>query len=282
MPTPPKSPETLRAIELLLLWEGTAGNERMRELFDLHFTTVSRLLSQYEEMNPVGMAYSTVQRRWVADADFSPLLTSGTIDEYLALTLTERKNGASPVIRTQLDFGRVGYREFGLFQRAIREGAGLVVEHSSLRHPAPTLKTVFPHALVEAGRRWHVRAYVLEAEAFRDLALTRLWHVQPTSQERPAAAEPSADTAWRTNLNLRVVPHPALTAEQKQLVRTEYFGGAAARTEVVRAALLSYVIQDLHAALDPGTQQPPEYQLCVDGATELASWLMPSAFEAPD
>lgn len=277
MTTPTKSPETLRVIELLLLWEGAAGNERARDLLDLHFTTVSRLLTQYAELNGVGLSYSNAQRSWVADADFRPRLTTGTIEEYLAATLPERTQASSIVVRTQFDFGGANHRAFAVLHRAIREGAGVTGTHASLRNPTPAAKTFYPHTLVEAGRRWHMRAYVAEAGKFQDIALTRLRNLYLTDLARPEEAQQSKDVAWTTFVPLRVIPHPALSADQKQVVRAEYFNGSAARTETVRAALLPYVIQDLKASLNPTTQQPPDFQLSVDGVEKIAMWLMPSA-----
>ncbi|MCD9005686.1 hypothetical protein LDO31_05435 [Luteimonas sp. XNQY3] len=277
MPASAKSPETLRVIESLLIWEGAAGNERVRELLDLHFTTVSRLLAQYVDLNPIGLSYSTVQRRWVADADFKPLLTTGTIEEYLAYTLTERNQDGAIVVRTQLDFGVVRHLAFAILHRAIREGLGVTAMHCSMRSPTPTSKIFYPHSLVEAGRRWHVRAYVPESGTFKDLALTRLSELCMTDLALPDEARQERDTAWTTQVALRVTSHPDLTLEQKQMVRAEYFGSSAARVETVRAALLPYIIHDLRAATDPARQQPPDFQLCVADAEKLSEWLMPGS-----
>lgn len=274
-PSASKSPETLRVIESLLLWEGAAGNERIRELFDLHPTTASRLLAQYAGMNSHGLVYSSAQRRWLADADFRPCLTDGSLEQYLAHTAPFQRS--TDVVRTHVDFGAVSPQVFAVLHRAMREGLGVTARHSSMRHPTPTAKTFFPHAVVEAGRRWHVRAFVPLAGAFQDLAVTRLSQVRLTDTPRPEEAAQAQDQAWTTWVEMRVVPHPNLTPDQKQLIRAEYFGRAAARIERVRAALLPYVIHELRAATDPERQQPPDFQLCIEPSDALASWLMPTA-----
>lgn len=272
-PTPHKSPETLRAIEALLLWEGAASNERMRELFQVHFTTASRLLAQYAAMNPLGLSYSTAQRRWISEAPFRPLLTEGTLEEYLAYTFTPE---AKPVVtRTHLDLGEVAPATFALLHRACSEALGIGAQHASMRHPAPVEKIFYPHALVEAGRRWHVRAYIPAASAFQDLALTRLQDVRLLDGSPPPVAEATQDPAWNTWVDLRLVPHPALSPAQKQLVRAEYFQRAAARVQTVRAALAPYILHELRAATDAAAQRPPEFQLYVQPTDELIPWLLP-------
>ena len=275
-PTSQKSPESLRAIEALLLWEGSAGNERVRELLGLHFTSASRLLAQYAALNPIGLSYSTNQRRWITDADFKPCLTNGCIDEYLALTLPAHGAETNCVVRTHLALGAVSPKVFAVLHRSIREGVGVAAKHRSMRDPSPRAKTFFPHALVEAGRRWHVRAFVSDVDAFQDLALTRLTDVALTGLPRPDVASPLCDAAWATLVELRLAPHPDLTSEQKQMIRAEYFGRSTARVETVRAALAPYVIHDLRAATDPMTQQPPEFQLYVSNIETLSKWLMPT------
>ena len=274
-PTSQKSPESLRTIEALLLWEAGASNERVRELLGLHFTSASRLLAQYAALNPTGLTYSTSQRRWMADADFKPCLTNGRIDEYLALTLPTQGAEESCVVRTHLALGAVSPKVFAILHRAIRDGVGVVAKHSSMRDPTSRAKTFFPHALVEAGRRWHVRAFVSGVDAFQDLALTRLSDVELIDLPRPDVANPVRDAAWTTLVDLRLVPHPDLTFEQKQMIRAEYFGRSTARVETVRAALVPYVIHELRAATDLMKQPPPEFQLHVSNIETLGKWLMP-------
>src|SRR3546814_16211359 len=101
-------------------------------------------------------------------------------------------------------------------------------------HPTPRSKMFFPLSLVEAGRRWHVRSYVIQADgsgAFQDLALTRLRSIELTNDVRPEDASLEQDLAWSTSLDVRIVAHPLLSLEQRLVVRREYFNGD--RTRVV-------------------------------------------------
>lgn len=274
--TASKPSEALRTIELLLLWEGAAGNDRLRGLLDVHFTTASRLLSQYAQLNPVGLQYSHARKRWEASADFSPTLTPGTIEAYLACIEAQRRQPTSILTGTQMDFGKVDRRTFALLHQAITEGQGVDADHVSMRHPAPTHKRFYPHSLVQAGRRWHTRAWIEPAGAFQDLALTRLSALRLVPTPAPEAGQRDHDEAWQTIVDLKLVPHPALTPPQKQVIRDEYFDGSTGRIEPVRAALLPYVVQELRVALDTTTQTPPDYQIAVDRPKDVARWLFES------
>lgn len=276
--TPPsrsRSAEGQRAIEALLLWEGAARNDRLRELLGVHYTSASRQLAQYTATRQTGLAYSMAHRGWLTTPAFEPSSQAPSLDEYLALTGS--RGLTSPVLeRTSIDLGNTAHMVFAALHRACREGLAVSAIHSSMRHPEPTQKVFFPHALVEAGRRWHVRAYIQEARRFQDMALTRLEGVRLHEElKRMPDAQPELDDAWNTIVDLRLIPHPELTPAQKVLVRAEYFQRTVARVEPVRGALLTYVIQDLRAAIDPDQQRPPDYQLCVDDRDSILKWLMP-------
>ncbi|QDI03428.1 WYL domain-containing protein [Xanthomonas cerealis pv. cerealis] len=276
-PAPNRTTDGQRIIEALLLWEGVARNDRLRDLLGVHYTSVSRQLAQYAGHRQTGLAYSMAHRAWLATPAFEPSSQAPSLEEYLALT--GARGLISPaLVRTHIDFGNTAPMMFATLHRACREGLAVSALHSSMRRPEPTHKIFFPHALVEAGRRWHVRAYIHETGRFQDLALTRLEDVQLHEKlERLPDAQRELDDAWNTIVDLRLIPHPDLTPAQKTLVRAEYFQRTMARTEPVRGALLPYVIQDLHAAIDPDQQRPPDYQLCVDDRDSIARWLMPEA-----
>lgn len=277
-PTPlrnARSSEALRAVELLLLWEGAVRNERLREVLDVHFTTASRAMSDYVALNPAGVRYDTSGRRYVADAGFKPALTAGEVEEYLAFLRHAGSSGEGPIVRTHVGLAAPCPATFAVIQRAIREGRGVDAHHRSLRHPEPSRKTCFPHALVEAGRRWHVRAYVPTANAFQDLALSRISSVRLAEAKRPSEAEPAADEGWMTPVEVRLQAHTALSADQQTVVRAEYFQGALARTLTVRGALVPYVLRDLDVATDEAQQRPPEYLLSVANIAAVETWLLP-------
>lgn len=276
-PPPRRNAFVQRAIEALLQWEGVAKNDRLREILGVHYTSASRQLAQYVRDHPDGIRYSTTGRCWITDDGYVPAGGPISLDDYLSLTRPTQQEPAA-IFQTRFDLGNTVPAAFASIYRAITEELGVTAMHMSMRNPVPTIKIFYPHALVEAGRRWHVRAYVPAANRFEDLAMTRLDDVRLILGFKRSDApdsEPSLDKAWQTHEDLRLLPHPDLSAEQKRVLRAEYFQKKLAWVRPVRAALLSYVIQDLRAAINPAVQRPPDYQLCVDSPAKLKKWLMP-------
>ena len=276
IPARARPADTLRIVELLLIWEGAVRNARLAQVLGVHFTTASRLLAEYQRLHPEAVSYEQAGKRYVAEPTLRPTLSTGDVEEYLALLQRHSVHPPLAIERAHTPLGFVSPRTFSILQRAATDGSAVRVKHRSMRHPVAMTKLLFPHALVEAGRRWHVRAFVTEAAAFQDLALTRLSDLELAREERPAAAAASEDRAWNTLVKLRLVPHPSLTDPQQRLVRDEYFPGAAARVITVRGALLQYHVHELRAATDLTSQHPPDYQLAVERPELIHEWLMPS------
>jgi hypothetical protein len=265
----------LRVVELLLLWEGRVRNTRLRAILGIHFTTASRLVAAYRELNPGAADYEASTKSYVASPSIKAALTDGTVEEYLALVDCTRA-GKDPVVRLMKDFSDLKPPLFALLHRACEERRGAHIVHGSMPNPKHGVREIWPHALVRAGRRWHVRAWCVQAEQFRDFSLGRIHNACLLDAERPALADPQKDTAWQTFVDLRLIAHPELSREQQRLVQDEYFKGASARGLTERGALLPYLIHDLRASLDVSKERPPSFQLAVVDPSALASWLLPS------
>lgn len=265
----------LRVVELLLLWEGRVRNARLRGMLGIHFTTASRLVASYRELNPGAADYEPSTKSYVASPSIKATLTDGTVDEYLAL-VDRTRVGTDPVVRVVGGLGGLEPPLFALLHRACEDRSGLLIVYGSMRSPKQNEREIWPHALVQAGRRWHVRAWCSQAEAFRDFSLGRIHNAFLLDAEQPARADPLLDTAWQTFVDLRLVAHPELSREQQRLVQDEYFKGALARGITERGALLPYLIHDLRVSLDVSREQPPAFQLAVADPLALAPWLSPT------
>jgi len=265
----------LRVVELLLLWEGRVRNARLRAMLGIHFTTASRLVAAYRELNPGAAEYEASTKSYVASPSIKAALTDGTVEEYLAL-VDRTRACTDPVVRVLRDLGDLQPTLFALLHRACEDRIGVHIVHGSMRSPKQSEREIWPHSLVQAGRRWHVRAWCAEAEAFRDFSLGRIHDARLLDAERPAQADPLRDTDWQTFVDLQLVAHPELSREQQRLVQDEYFKGASTRGMTERGALLPYLIHDLRASLDVAKELPPSFQLAVADPIALAPWLLPA------
>lgn len=262
--TPQSHHERLKAVEVLLLWEGRVSRPRLAEIFSVHGTVLSRDMATYVEMAPDNCRYENGARAYVVTPYARPQLTEGRFGEYEGLVGTLPAYGLRAgveLVSTQQHATNIQYRPFSRIHAAIREGRQIQIEYRSLNHPEAHERTIRPHALIQAGPRWHIRAYCARAQGFRDFNLGRISRVDDPMQSALPGAED--DSAWNTSVAIRLIPHPDLNEHQARLVRDEYMFGTTAVVFEVRQATAIYVIRGFGAAIDIQSQRPPEFLLAV-------------------
>lgn len=256
-----RSADTTRIAELetILTWEGQIDNARIREIFGVQNVWASRLLTELVER--LGPRAKRPQKHGPLHLVRSSLAQRMSPEPYLDL-LEAAPGGleSDPLLfDTRMDLTSVSPDVFATVRQAARSGVGVRINYRSMSHPEGSERLVFPHAIVRAPRRWHMRAWCSTREDFRDFVLARVQSAELV--QTPTTHARVQDRAWNELTNLVLAPHPALTAEQQGLIAAEYFPGARARRLQVRECLVGYVLQDLRVAVDAARQVPPEYQL---------------------
>jgi len=220
--------------------------------------------------------YVTDDAYWKTNAE----LKVGQSDLSLAAYLAEAdihadlNPGAGQVTVAPWGFSHVNPRVFSSTRLAIEQGTRLKLEYRFMRTPELHQRTVEPHSLAQADRRWHMRGYCLETGDYRDFVLGRIFKI--SMLEHKTESSSAEDAEWSAVVKVHIHAHPKLTHGQQDLVQSEYFDGTAARVHSCRGALLPYLVQELRLALDVSKKLPPEYQLAVENVNEVRKWLLPA------
>lgn len=259
------------AIELLLLWEGRVSRSRLLELFAMHETQASRDIASFRKAHPTACDHDLASKSYTVRQIYRPTLTAGNFASYQRLIgaagLADNVLAAVPMCSTHLDATDIAYPLFREIHRATREGHAIQIEYRSLTTPTRHARVIRPHALIQAGPRWHVRAWCARAQGFRDFNLGRISQVQAVGALWLPGAEVDAD--WHCEVRVRFVPHRDLSADQAQLVRDEYMGGTTAIVHRVRVPMVRYLVQSFRAAIDPNQEPAPAHLLMVDAPEKL-------------
>lgn len=260
--------QRLRDLETLLLWEGELDNARLRAVFGVQTVQASRLIAGFVAEHGDAVTRASPHAPVVPTKSFKPRLAGSTPDEYLRLVESAGLAEVAPFIENlRLDLSPAPDELFALVNKACRHGFGLSISYRSMTDPDGGERLVYPHALVRAARRWHMRAWCTKREEFRDFALGRVG--KASLVETPTTQKRQSDRDWESRARLVVVPHPGLNAKQVKLLGAEYLAGKAERVIEVRRCLVSYVVQDLRLATDVVRQTPPEYQLALKNAKDF-------------
>lgn len=259
----------------ILLWEGRVSRARLVTEFGLSPIRASEWLRDFRESYPDWVTWDNKLKADLATSraymDAERAATSpqpSAIDSMLEPYVPD---APGKPLSLSWDFVHTSPRTFSRLNLAITDRQRVKFMYCSMTNPALHERTIEPHSLVRAGRRWHVRGYCLLRQDFRDFVLGRMGEVQLLPDR--STADASSDSAWNTVIKIRLVAHPGLSKAQQLVVRNEYFNGASARVESCRAALLNYMTQELMAATDIDQQCPPDYQLAVENMRECRQWL---------
>jgi len=99
-----------------------------------------------------------------------------------------------------------------------------------------------PHALVDNGQRWHVRAYDRANTLFSDFVITRISKGLMMDGGKVASHERAeADDQWNRTVELKLIPHPKL--KHKGAVEADYGMRSGALLVKCRAAVAGYALR---------------------------------------
>ena len=158
--------------------------------------------------------------------------------------------------------------------RAIAQRRVVEVEYHSYSS-GKTVRELAPHALINNGSRWHIRAFDRRRKEFNDFVLTRLSRVTELPQSAVAPAEqPSEDIQWTRIVELELVPHPHQKRPEVTAMDFDMRAGVLHVRE--RAALAGYLLRQWNVDCSPDhSQKSPPAELDPDKqkGEEIRLWM---------
>lgn len=229
---------------------------RVSDQFGIAANHVTKDLKAYQEEHPDSIVFKPSVRAYVPGPDFAPAYASGDPDEYLALLHVHASSGSSAPLASLGGHSvaaevlpepnnTIDRDVLQAVVRALRQGLGIRVSYHSTSGDRPTRRTLWPHALVHSGVRWHVRAYDDHRSDYRNFALQRMDRVR--SEDAPLPADAGGDREWLSKVSLEIIPNPELNEHQKKIVARD-FGmrkrdGAWRWNVRLRRCLVSYFVR---------------------------------------
>ena len=222
--------QRLEFIESKLMWEGRINRGDIVEAFAVSVPQASADLRRYQEQAPDNFEYDSSLKCYVASSGFKPIYESSSLDSFLDRLLQEASEAADEVVgKGGFSVGRVPHAKRSLSVDTLKRLAHAVhfrlqlhVEYLSVSGGGESWRWIAPHAFGFDGSRWHVRAFCLRDQSFKDFVIARILHV---NESEPSEVEPSQDLKWQQDLTLVMAPHPDLQGDQRRAL-LEYAGVA--------------------------------------------------------
>lgn len=256
--------QRLAYIDFCLLFKGALFRQDVMSRFDVGLSAGSRDFALYKQLAPLNMAYDGSEKRYCQTSQFSPLFEHDP-----QRTLTKLANDISD------GFDAIGDSHFPVeapsnlnipdifivarLVQAMLNNKAVSIIYTSLSSGSSARELV-PHAIVDNGLRWHVRAFDRKSHSFRDFVLTRISKV--SIKHTPQAHEMcDQDEAWHHLLPLQLVPHPN-NVSYPTAIEMDYGMQSSQLLINVRAAMAGYLLRRWNVdCTERATLKGAEYQL---------------------
>lgn len=258
----------LEFIEFRLFWEGHVNRSDLMGAFGISLNQASTDLNRYIGFAPGNMVYDKSARTYVRGSEFKPQFLEPDASRYLAQLrsvadgILDREDAwianLPPYAAAPTPVRGVNPATLRSVVGAIRRSEAIEVKYQSLSSPEPRWRWIAPHAIAFDGFRWHIRAFCLIDECFKDFLLSRMLDIRGS---RESDVSTDNDRDWHSEVTLEVGPHPDLSEAQAKIVALDY-GMRSGKAKIkVRRALLYYTLRRLGLDTDPSARKPQDQQI---------------------
>lgn len=259
--------ERLAYIEFRLWFFGEVTRKSVLERFGVATAAGTRDLMLYGDLAPQNAEYGSKVYRYLPT--FKPLFQHQVHRVLSALTSgfgDGERGGEGAVLPHEVParLNQPSLDVLATVTRAIHGGYPLKLTYHSMK-TGPVMREIVPHALVDTGLRWHVRAYDRTKGEFRDLVLTRMEKVMLVKAATPSAQVqshelPIADAQWQRMVELDLKPHPS--HKHPASVERDFGMTKGVLAVRVRAAVAGHVLRQWRVDCSPkASLQGTEYRL---------------------
>ena len=268
---PPSQVERLAFIEARLYFLGELRRADVAKRFSRASIQASRDLALYKELAPGNLAYDFQAKTYLPGEKFKLIFgrTPERVMYWLRSGLGDglpHPQGLPTAAVESLSQPRLG--ELAVVTRAIYRRQILEVTYVSLSS-GDKRRQIVPHALVDNGQRWHVRAYDRNNSRFSDFVITRLSKAVAIAAGNQARHERAdADEQWNRTVELVLIPHPKL--KHKAAIEADYRMRAGVIKVRCRAAMAGYALRRWGVdCSDNHCLSESDYQLALENRTLL-------------
>lgn len=247
--------QRLQFIEAVLIWDGSVQRGDVCKVFDVTPNHLTRDIKRYRTCHKDALEYDVESRAYRQGHKFTPLLASGSAEEYLALLQAYCASQSTSVLPAMgyvvnsesvpAPIGVIDPDVLRLIMHALRNKTGVSFTYQSFSEPNPAARTIWPHTMVYTGERWHVRAYDAKRRTFRDFVLSRCSNASSDPSPQPVPA--IEDNMWHEMQVIEIVAAPRLSSTQRAVIAKEFgmsmdASGEPIWSQPIRKSLVGYFL----------------------------------------
>lgn len=238
--------ERLAFIELQAFFCGSLRRSDIESRFGVAEAAATRDIQTYRDLAPNNLHYDGSAKVYVPLSPFSPVFdfdrqrVLSWLSQGFAQGLTAGRAGKPvPSVRV-IEMGLPDLQVLAAVTRAIHGKAAVRLNYLSFSS-GETNRELVPHAIVDNGIRWHVRAYDRDKKRFSDFVIARMAKPVEVAGEILEEEGFLFDHQWNRMVDLELVPHPGL--RHPQVVVREFGITDGVLRRQCRAAIVGYLLR---------------------------------------
>lgn len=257
--------QRLKYIDFCLLFQGHISRLELLQKFEVGLSAATRDFNEYKQHCPNNLNYDNANKRYYQTATFTPLFEHDARTTLIKLA-NKISEGSDPVgdiqfpveAPSQLNVPNL-FIVAKLIQAIINQQAVSII-YTSLSSGSGARELV-PHAIVDNGLRWHVRAFDRKTNSFRDFVLTRISKVSLLNDEPQHFEQKDEDHQWQRVMKIQLIPHPK-NIQHPTAIELDYAMENGVLEIDVRAAMAGYLLRRWNVdCTENASLKGGEYQL---------------------
>ncbi|RDH84114.1 MAG: WYL domain-containing protein [endosymbiont of Galathealinum brachiosum] len=275
--------QRLQFIEIMAYYLGHISRSMLAKAYGISDPAATKDLKLYNDLAPENLEYNPSLFSFVPSGKFDEVFADLSPQSVLPmfsqnLLSIDNPSGNEPIYGISVENMPFPVRlpqkpVLAQLIRAMKNKRQLKIKYHSLSHRDDQQRSriIEPHALVNNGLRWHVRAYDHEHFDFRDYVLSRITEAEKLEIE--AESSQSYDDEWMEYVSLQLKPHPGLYKKQRLALNYDYNMLDDVIEIQVRRALVGYLLQQMKVdTTENYSLNPSAYQLIVSNREEIEQY----------
>lgn len=256
--------ERLGHIDFQLYFLGELNRNSLIHRFKIKEAAASRDVALYKKLAPNNAWYDTKAKAYRKSSEFKPLFDHSFMQSIESIAFGTNSSAFSPdtpfvCFETASRISKPNTELVSKISQAIYQNKAASLIYNSITS-GKTARVIIPFALVDSGKRWHVRAYDRLKERFSDFVINRISEFEILEDEEIDKNETYLhDEQWQRLVNLELTAHPSI--KHQETIEKEYSMTDGVLTVKLRAALVGYFLNywsiDITSdhSLDPNKHQ---------------------------
>lgn len=237
--------ERLGLIDFQLYFLGELNRNSLIQRFKIKEAAASRDVALYKKLAPKNTWYDTKAKAYRKSSEFTPLFDHSFMQSIESIAFGTNSSAFAPetpfvCVETASRISRPDTGLVSEISQAIYQQKAASLVYNSITS-GKSARIIIPFALVDSGKRWHVRAYDRLKGRFSDFVINRVSKFEILENEKINKEETYLhDEQWQRLVSLELTPHPNI--KHKETIEKEYSMTDGVLKIKLRAALVGYFL----------------------------------------